>query len=254
MLFKAHRFCTGADLYNPGAHILKTLTRDKETNRVRDLKPGDDTSPSVYDDIHHEGTSFFYGKLESLNSHIVKRAPDQSKIPRRLFYTETDALEDEILFPEEYSSDGKQVLAVEKLRRWEEEGFSVRKFVEGWWTDSDEDSSDNENEDEEDEEDDGQDDDEYLDDEDEEYDKGDERSLVKNGDQSLDMKNGSLEPLESLPGALEQLMAKLLPDFGKRQKKEPDMHEEFMEFLDREKARGKLTLLLSWLKVDLIPL
>jgi hypothetical protein len=40
-------------------------------------------------------------------------------------------------------------------------------------------------------------------------------------------------------------MGKLLPNFTDREEEEPDMHEEFMEFLDREKARGKLLLKMS---------
>ena len=42
-------------------------------------------------------------------------------------------------------------------------------------------------------------------------------------------------------------MDKLLPGLEKREKEEPDMEEEFMEFLDREKARGIMTL---WMVYD----
>lgn len=262
MLFKAHRFCTGADLYNPAAHILKTLTRDKETHRVRELKSGDDTVTSIYDDIHHEGTSFFYGKLETLNSHEVKRAPGQSTIPRRLFYTEADALEDEILFPEENSSDGQPVLAVEKLRRWEEEGFSMMKFVEGWWTDSDEDSSEDNGEDEGESEDEdeseGENDGEDEDEEDEKNQNSENKKDYNYTDkivgeileQALDKKDGTLDPLATLPGALKELVDKLVPGFEKREKEEPNMEEEFMEFLDREKARGTFTHLMAFVSYN----
>lgn len=37
-LIKAHRFQTGLDLYKPSEHILRTITRDKETQRTRDIK------------------------------------------------------------------------------------------------------------------------------------------------------------------------------------------------------------------------
>jgi hypothetical protein len=192
---------------------------------------------SIYDDIHHEGTSFFYGKLESLNSHEVKRVPEASAIPRRLFYSEANALEDEVLFPEEHSSEGEpQPLAVEKLKRWEEEGFDLMKFVEGWWTDSDEDSSLDSGDSEEDDDDETDKDDETG----EDYENGNE-SLGKDNEQSLDTTNGTIEPLASLPEALKELMDKLIPGSEKREKAEPDMEAEFMDFLDREKARGIFT-------------
>src|SRR5580700_411556 len=122
MLFKAHRCTSGADLYNPAAHILKTLARDSKTMRVRDLKPGDEES--IYNEIHYEGTQFFYESVETTDRCVVKVNTDAKKIPKNLFYTKADALEDEVLFPEEYSSD-RDIAKFEPLRAWELEGFSL---------------------------------------------------------------------------------------------------------------------------------
>jgi len=153
------------------------------------------------------------------------------------------------LFPEEHSSNGKQVLVVEKLRRWEEEGFSMMKFVEGWWTDSDEDSSEDDYEDEDEDEDEFDEND--LDGEDNENHSDEDESLEKNNDQALDTPNGTLEPFASLPGALKELMGQLMPDFVQKEGEEPDMKEEFMEFLDREKARGTMTRLINCVTMKL---
>jgi hypothetical protein len=166
-----------------------------------------------------------------------------------LFYTEADALEDEILFPEENPADGKPVLEVEKLRRWEEEGFSMMKFVEGWWTDSDEDSSedDYEEEDEDEDEDEDEEDEKDLDEKNDDNHEADDESFKEENDQALDATSGTLEPFATLPGALKELMGQLIPDFVTKEKAEPDMKEEFLEFLDREKARGKFTLPIDYL-------
>lgn len=41
-LIKAHRFQTGLDLYRPSEYILRTITRDKDTQRTRDIKPDEE--------------------------------------------------------------------------------------------------------------------------------------------------------------------------------------------------------------------
>jgi hypothetical protein len=94
---------------------------------------------------------FFYGELTDDVNESMKRVMDNpNKFPRNLFYNEADALEDEILFPEERAAenlDPSQIGKIEPLRVWEEEGFSLRKFIEGrdWYSeDSDEDDEDDE--------------------------------------------------------------------------------------------------------------
>jgi hypothetical protein len=57
MLFKALRCRSPPDMYNLAGPVLETLYKDKETHRVRDIKPGEDV-PSVWDSLHTEVCSF----------------------------------------------------------------------------------------------------------------------------------------------------------------------------------------------------
>ncbi|KAL3426787.1 hypothetical protein PVAG01_00296 [Phlyctema vagabunda] len=144
-LFKAHRCCSGVDFYNPAAPIIKTLPRDRDTHLVRDIKPGEAEAGvlSAYDEIHAEGIRFSYRKLDHLRSNVVKnRIPEDLQFPRGLFYTKADALKNEVLFPEGISEDGPfDTIHLGPMRAFEEKLFSMKKFVEGWETDSQYDSS-----------------------------------------------------------------------------------------------------------------
>jgi hypothetical protein len=144
------RIQTGADIYRPAAPVLKTLCRNTGTARVRDIKPGEQIE-SIYDIVTDSRTRFYYGPLtqEGFDE-------NQNKFPRRLFYGEADRREDEILFPEEKLTGNVEVGSMAPLTKWEEGGFSFRKFVEGWesdysdldedevWTDEDEESGSDE--------------------------------------------------------------------------------------------------------------
>ena len=81
------------DLYNPARSILETLTREKSTMRVRDIKPGEQVD-SLWDDIlRGRCTTLVLGKRE------VGGDPWDG-----CFYNRADAVEDTILFPEERST------------------------------------------------------------------------------------------------------------------------------------------------------
>lgn len=67
-LMKAHRCREPKDMYKPMAEIMKTLTRDRETLRLLEIKPGDEVM-SMYDDLHHPGSRMAYGNEP--NSHNV---------------------------------------------------------------------------------------------------------------------------------------------------------------------------------------
>lgn len=248
MLFKAHRCRTGADLYNPAASVLKTLTKDIRTHRPRDIKPGEDGVNSIYDDIHHEGTQFFFGRIESLKGHdFEKSISEANKFPRSLLYNEADALEDEILFPEERSPEKGQSSAIggfEQPRHWEEEGFSLRKFMEGWDSESDY-ESDPDSEDVGEGE-------AVKGDEDE----NDENSGKENC-QVPDTAGGVLESSKGLPDSLRELLDELLLENVKHppEKSKLDIEkEELMNFLDREKARSIYNIQIAYTLMKLISL
>lgn len=91
MLHKAHRVCEPLDRWAIEAPVLKTLTIEKESRRVRDIRK-DETVQSIWDEMSSEGTIF------------VWRNPDggqTDEMPKYLIYTEADALEDAILFPDD---------------------------------------------------------------------------------------------------------------------------------------------------------
>lgn len=122
MLFKAHRFRDMPDAYNIAAPILKTVTRDLNSHRIREIKPGDEAE-SIYDVIHHPGTQF---KIFNEDRQVL------DKTPRYLFYNDVDALEDRVLFPEETHGPGddKEIGgALNSLVALEEQGPDINRFV-----------------------------------------------------------------------------------------------------------------------------
>lgn len=98
MLFKAHRCRKPVDTYEVAAPMLRTLRTDENSHRSREVKPGE---KSIYDKIHDEGTRF-------------------TDISQSLFYDEVDALEDEILFPEEYLGEDNYIAVGESTNRLEQ--------------------------------------------------------------------------------------------------------------------------------------
>jgi hypothetical protein len=159
MLYKAHRCRTGKDLYNSESEILKTLCRPYGSDRVRDIRPeGGDEVKSIWEEMCASKTRFFFGGMddiarqqkEFLSNEVedVETSPVNNPFPRSLLYNDADVLEDAILFPEELQQktlDSSVIGNVEPLKKWEEEGFSLRKFAEGLdLVDSDLDTEDEE--------------------------------------------------------------------------------------------------------------
>lgn len=164
MLFKAHRFRDMPDVYNIAAPILKTVTRDPNSHRVREIKL-DEEAESIYDEIHHPGTQF---KIFNEDRQVLEQSP------RYLFYNDVDALEDKVLFPEETQGSGDENeigSALNSLVALEAQGPDINRFVLDLDTDEEvpdkisrrktEESSEDEYDD---------DDDDWEDEEDDEYD------------------------------------------------------------------------------------
>lgn len=99
MLFKAHRFHDFADTFNLAAPILRTLTREEDSQRVREIRSGENVE-SIYDTIHDERTKFTMFDDD--------RKPLEN-MPKHLFYDEIDEIEDRILFPEENLEHGTDI-------------------------------------------------------------------------------------------------------------------------------------------------
>ncbi|KAA8568094.1 hypothetical protein EYC84_008502 [Monilinia fructicola] len=129
---------TLAGLFNT---VQQTLYRDEDSN-YRDVRPGDPVQfVNQWDYLQDEESKFFYGDIDGPNQ--LPTEPTDSW-PSNLFYNKADALEDEVLFPEERTEEASNaLLAVGKkdsLRAFEEEDFSIKRFVEGTWNWESEDS------------------------------------------------------------------------------------------------------------------
>ncbi|PQE18079.1 mfs allantoate protein [Rutstroemia sp. NJR-2017a BVV2] len=138
MLVKALRCTTGVDMYKLAAPVLKTLRRD-ENGRTCDMRPGDPESESMWGVLTDPRSKFIFGEV---TENGFAEGVEPNTYPRHLLYNEADALEDDILFPEERALEKVNPLNVgfvEPLRVWEQEGFSIKKFIEAsWdWEDSD---------------------------------------------------------------------------------------------------------------------
>lgn len=143
MLIKAIRATTGKDMYKPAASILKTLYRDEDSH-YRDVRPGDSQQfINQWDYLQDDRSKFYYGDIDGPDR--IPTVPTDSW-PSKLFYNKADALEDEVLFPEEQAEEESiaqpAVGKKDSLRAFEEEDFSMKRFVDGTWNWESEDSED----------------------------------------------------------------------------------------------------------------
>ena len=134
MLYKAHRLRCLAETYNQAKPILSTLTRDHDSMRVRDIKPGEEVS-SLFDEVtdpHQTRHMFLDGNQP--NGHEVQ----ELEPPARLFYDEIDEAEDRVLFPEEYQEDDAEIAVGDELKamaKLEYQGPDMRRFAHDLDTD-----------------------------------------------------------------------------------------------------------------------
>ena len=135
MLVKARRVREGPDLYNYIDPTLKTLTRDRETARVRDLKPDEKDVRSLYNDIHGEGVNFMFSDLLAVTAGALdSRTFEPKSDMRNIWYTNAVALEDEVLFPDEtLNHDPKSVKLVEPVESWLKDGLDIENFMYVRW-------------------------------------------------------------------------------------------------------------------------
>ncbi|KAI1745252.1 hypothetical protein F4680DRAFT_401566 [Xylaria scruposa] len=106
-LRKAWRIAKPVDMYNHQEPILRTLTRNNETNRVRLIKPGEKVK-SLWDEVTDPRNTFI---LTDITKRTTKAFPGDSTLDASLqtFYNEADAEEDAILFPDELVSLNRNV-------------------------------------------------------------------------------------------------------------------------------------------------
>ena len=129
VMIKGLQITAGVRTFDLAAPILKTLTRDPETMRVVDMKPGQGAK-SIYDEV--QGSQIVY-----MNEHAEVSSDDA------LLYNDIDAAEDRVLFPEEEQKDPASAAAQEinnDLRRFDTGSHLAdlfEKFVQGEELDED---------------------------------------------------------------------------------------------------------------------
>jgi hypothetical protein len=140
-LFKARRIKDAKEIYQPMAHILKTLTRD-HNQRPRDLKPGEEAE-TLWDELQNPMFRMAFGKATLKEAPSGFDRPEATQLPKGWTYTEADAQEDAILFPEELIDPNAEQPVQEassSLDAWERRGPSLKRLV--YDMESDEESDD----------------------------------------------------------------------------------------------------------------
>jgi len=122
-LFKANRCVEPKDMYKMMGPVIKTLTRERDTFRLREIKPGEDVM-SLWDDLHHPGSSMEYG--------VGPDRQRQSNPPdSNVFYNEVDELEDAWLFPDDAGANvsaSQLSKDMNEITTFERSGPSERMF------------------------------------------------------------------------------------------------------------------------------
>ncbi|KAF1961597.1 hypothetical protein CC80DRAFT_462884 [Byssothecium circinans] len=138
-LCRAMRVRELKDMFSACAPIFKTITKDKRTERMRSIKPGEDVE-SLWDGL---STTAHAWRFRPKNPQDMLEGIDDS-----FKYTDADELEDSILFPEEGSGEMKDNLFRAKpsvMEMFEHRpSLDMRRFVED--LDSEEELSDEDDE------------------------------------------------------------------------------------------------------------
>jgi hypothetical protein len=225
MLIKAHRFCSGKEIYRPASHVLKTITREEKTHRVRDIKPGE-VVESIWDQITNPQAEFMF---TSTNNEL------QPVAHHHLLYNESDALEDAVLFPEGSQKAENAMIphqSTQAMHAFEHEGPSIVKYIFDLDTDDEVDGeADNALG-----HDGGK---EHLDSTDESSteppDNGHDRMKASPDAQILEFITRA--GADNLPAAMERMQAFLTSNTGRKPGER--FNDGFELFMDRERAFGK---------------
>ncbi|KAI1112839.1 hypothetical protein F5Y14DRAFT_244471 [Nemania sp. NC0429] len=106
-LRKAWRIQKPIDVYNHQEPFLRTLTRNKETQRVRLIKPGEQVK-SLWDEVQEPDKFFIVSDMLKNTTRTVDSDGLVNSSPH-IFYSEANAAEDAILFPDELTSPNRNV-------------------------------------------------------------------------------------------------------------------------------------------------
>ncbi|KAF4975727.1 hypothetical protein FZEAL_7503 [Fusarium zealandicum] len=105
-LRNAWRITHPRDVYLHMEPLLRFLTREKDTMRTRQIKPGEKVE-SLWDTIMDERSEFRLFNIKG-TSMTSRSGSEVAKSPY-MFYNEANAVEDKVLFPDELTSNKKNV-------------------------------------------------------------------------------------------------------------------------------------------------
>ncbi|KAI1328999.1 hypothetical protein F5Y16DRAFT_409363 [Xylariaceae sp. FL0255] len=126
-LRKAWRVVKPVDIYNHQEPLLRTLTRNEQTKRVRMTKPGEQVK-TVWDEVMDPRNIFM---VTDMTNKKVKTIEGKESAPHS-FYSDGDAAEDAILFPDELVSANRNVrwtALSNSLSRMESGAGTLSKYV-----------------------------------------------------------------------------------------------------------------------------
>ncbi|KAI1754831.1 hypothetical protein F4782DRAFT_528188 [Xylaria castorea] len=111
-LRKAWRIAKPVDIYNHQEPLLRTLTRNNETKRVRLIKHGEQVK-SLWDEVKDPDNIFILTDITNKTTKTFqgdgKQGDGKPAVSPHTFYNEADAEEDAILFPDELVSLNRNV-------------------------------------------------------------------------------------------------------------------------------------------------
>ncbi|KAH9899086.1 hypothetical protein F4778DRAFT_771654 [Xylariomycetidae sp. FL2044] len=104
---KAWRIRVPLDIYKHREPFLRTLTREESTKRVRSILP-DETVKSLWDEVNQPTNRFLMTDMSNWKATEVAHDEVVSTSPY-LFYSEANEAEDMVLFPDEITSNRRDV-------------------------------------------------------------------------------------------------------------------------------------------------
>lgn len=127
------------------APILKTVTREQDTQRVRTIRHGEQAE-SIWDRSKHSARSWSWSTDAQDQANAELEGHEQQYVDPRFVYTEADAIEDSLIFPDEKTGEMEDHLfrpspgVLDKLEKMVT--FNPRRWAQD--LDSDEEISDDE--------------------------------------------------------------------------------------------------------------
>ena len=218
LLFKAHRIRSAHDFHSGIATIMKNLTQDAETGRVRDCRSDE---RSMWNDYEGADVRLEYREL-STGEVVAHDTPDD------MLYQRSDELEDQVLFPGD-DSTGADLENTAPLHNFHHGRWNMDKFISG--ESYDQLSSDDE-----------EDEDSFGDESDisnEEPQSGDENVVGDEYEPFNEDRHFAMQGLSRAEGRAIERMYQGIAGIPTDHPGDDSMSEEFYTFLEAQRAKSK---------------